>query len=334
MNGADFSFSPAPLLRNPHLQTLFASLFAPKSPSGLSWERFELEDGDYVDCLWCDKPADLSEKPIVILFHGLTGSWRSPYILRQMRSLKREGFASVLMHFRGCSGEPNRLPRSYHSGDTSDAKIWIGELKKRYPKAPLFAAGFSLGGNMLLKLLGEEGESARLCGAVAVSAPMRLSFCADRMERGFSKLYQRYLLRELKSQLLEKYDHHDMRTLLGISREEIKKLRTFRAFDDAYTAPVHGFKDAEEYYARCCGLDYLRDIRIPTLILHSKDDPFTGAEVIPQRDEISSCVSLEVSEHGGHIGFVSGTLWRPEFWLQERISRFLIQCRHQCAAKE
>ncbi|RUM67719.1 MAG: hydrolase [Sulfurospirillum sp.] len=310
-------------LSNPHIQTLYAT-FAPKPDlHHLKWERFELPDGDFVDCVWYGENFAMQERPVTVLFHGLTGSVRSPYILRTMERLGKLGFAVVLMHFRGCSGESNRLPRSYHSGDTADATLWLHEVKKRYPNSPLFAVGFSLGGNMLLKLMGECGADALPDAAVAVSAPMDLAACAKRIDQGFSRLYQRHLMKPLKEQLIDKYRLFDMQALIGLRERDVARLKTFWEFDDVYTAPVHGFESVGEYYARCSAKRFLSGIVKPTLILHAEDDPFTGEDVIPGASDLPGDVTLEVHKQGGHIGFVHGSFMKPEFWLFERIADYL-----------
>ncbi len=311
-----------PFFTNPHIQTLYAA-FAPKPLlSGLKWERFELPDGDFVDCVWQGEKYATLKRPVVVLFHGLTGSVRSPYILRTMERLGRLGFAVVLMHFRGCCGEPNRLPRSYHSGETEDARLWLQEVKRRYPQSPLFAVGFSLGGNMLLKLMGECGADALPDAAVAVSAPMDLAACANRIDQGFSRRYQHHLMKPLKKELIEKYRRFDMHALIGLREKDVASLRTFWEFDDACTAPVHGFESAADYYTRCSAKRFFSDIVKPTLIIHAKDDPFTGEGVIPRAHDLPENVMLDVQEHGGHIGFVNGSFMKPEFWLYERIADY------------
>jgi len=319
-------FVPAAGLGNPHLQTLFPPLFRHPKPPEVTVETFELSDGDFVDCYWHENRRETAEDaPVVTLFHGLEGSFRSSYIRGMMHALAREGFVPVVMHFRGCSGRPNRLPRSYHSGDTADARAWLHALRQRYPKAPLLAAGYSLGGNMLLKLLGEEGAASPLQAAVAVSAPMQLALSADRIDRGFSKCYQAYLLRDLRRTLREKYRRFDMESLIGLPEAKVETLKTFRAFDDAYTAPIHGFASADDYYRRCSAQQYLQDIAVPTLILHALDDPFMPPEVLPDPKTLPHNVTLETSTHGGHVGFVGGTPLRPSYWLEERIIRFFRQ---------
>ncbi len=313
------------------MQTLYATFYPKPKLLFLQTERFELEDGDFVDCVWYQKTSVRDNSPIVILFHGLTGSVHSPYILRTMQTLGEKGFAVVLMHFRGCSGEINRLPRSYHSGETGDAKAWISYLKERYPLSPLFGVGFSLGGNMLLKFMGEFHEEALLQGAVAVSAPMDLKYCADRIDQGFSKLYQAHLMRPLIRQLLQKYEMFDMQALIGLRREEVCKLKSFWAFDDAYTSVVHGFQNAADYYEKSSARYYLKAISQPTLILHAKDDPFTGRDVIPRAEEFSAFTELELYATGGHIGFIGGSFTKPEFWLYERIADYVTTLARECS---
>ena len=314
-------FTPGILLKNPHLQTLYPALFSHPPLPKVEIERFELDDGDFVDCYWHRRPGTHT-KAIVTLFHGLAGSFSSPYIRRAMHALAQNGFSVVLMHFRGCSGEPNRLPRSYHSGDTADAKAWLHHLQKSFTDIPLYAVGYSLGGNMLLKLLGEWREISLLQKAVAVSAPMELAICAERMERGFSQLYQYHLLRQLKHDLLQKYREHNMQQIIGLTQTQVKKLKTFREFDDAYTAPVHGFKDATEYYRTCSARRYLSEITTPTFIIHAADDPFMTDAVLPAQNELSSSTKLSVLPNGGHVGFIGGSPLRPHYWLEEAIVSF------------
>ena len=227
------------------------------------------------------------------------------------------------MHFRGCSGEENKLPRSYHSGDSGDALEFIQSVKSEFKESKLYAVGYSLGANMLLKLLGELKENTLLERAVAVSPPMQLDVCASRMDSGFSKYYQHRLLKSLNASLDKKYDRHDMQKLLKLKREDIKNLKTFWKFDDAYTAPIHGFQSAQDYYTKSSSRQYLKDIQTPTLIIHSKDDPFMTPEVIPKEKELSNSITFELTEHGGHVGFIAGNLFKPEYWLEKRIVHFL-----------
>ena len=312
-------------LQNRHLQTLYAPLFRKQPIPKVEEERFNLSDGDFVDCYWYKhKPID--HRPIVTLFHGLAGSFSSPYIQGVMRSLDKRGFASVLMHFRGCSGKENLLPRAYHSGDTADARAWIKHLNNNYPNASLHAVGYSIGGNMLLKFLGEDAENSLLKSAVSVSAPMDLDITAKAINRGFSKLYQAHLLKSLKLTLIDKYAKFDMETLINISTEDVKNIKTIEEFDEKYTAPINGFLSAKDYYTKCSAKQFLKNIKIPTLIIHALDDPFMTKEILPtQDDEVSKSVKIELSKHGGHVGFVGGKCSNPSYWLEKRIADYFSQ---------
>ncbi len=318
-------FKPRKAFQNAHFQTLYASLFRKQPKPEIEKEIFELDDGDFVECFWHLKPQSQSSKPIVILFHGLEGSFESPYIQGMMNALAKEGISSVLMHFRGCSGKPNRLPRAYHSGDTHDAYSWILHVNQHFKNAPLFGVGYSLGGNMLLKLLGEKGDDLPLKASVAVSAPMKLDVCATQMNRGFSKFYQWHLMRSLKPALIQKYDLYDMKSLIGIDKECVKKLKDFWHYDDLYTAPIHGFRSATHYYEKSSSSQFLEKITHPTLIIHAKDDPFMTPDVLPTKDDISKSVTLDISQHGGHVGFIEGSFFRPKYWLEERIICYIRQ---------
>jgi predicted alpha/beta-fold hydrolase len=312
------------ILTNKHLQTLYAPLFRKQRTPTVEIERFDLADGDFVEAYWYkNKPTDT--RPIVTLFHGLAGSFRSPYIQGIMKALDKKGFASVLMHFRGCSGKANRLPRSYHSGDTADAKAWIDYLKVKYKDSDLHAVGYSIGGNMLLKLLGEEQEKSLLCSAVSVSAPMDLEITAKRINQGFSKRYQKHLLDPLKETLLEKYRTFDMGKILNRSREDIKNIKTIEEFDELYTAPINGFGTAKNYYKKCSAKQFLKHIQTPTLIIHALDDPFMTPAILPLKDELSEHITMSISEHGGHVGFVNGSLLKPNYWLEEHIVEYLLK---------
>jgi predicted alpha/beta-fold hydrolase len=317
-------FLPAWGLKNQHLQTLFAPIFRrPKRPH-IEKEVFELEDGDFVDIFWHHaKPKITSNKPIMILFHGLEGSFKSAYIQGMMNYFDAENYDTVIMHFRGCSGRINRLARAYHSGDSADALAWISYLNNKYPQAPLYAVGFSLGGNMLLKMVAEEGTHSVLKAAIAVSAPLQLDICATQMNSGFSKLYQYLLIKELKEKLSQRYIKHDIEKIISLSLQKVKKIKTFWEIDDYYTAPIHGFKSVDDYYSKCSAKQYLKNISIPTLIIHAKDDPFMTSEVIPTQKEVSNSVILEISDYGGHVGFISGSLFKPEYWLEKRIFMFI-----------
>ncbi len=323
--GKDLSapFKPALGLSNKHLQTLYSSFFKKSPALVFEIETFTLGDGDFLECYWYNKPKKTTNKPIVTLFHGLAGSYKSPYIQTLMQKLDSEGFSVVLMHFRGCSGKMNKLARSYHSGDTADALAWLTHLKQTYTNATLFAIGYSLGGNMLLKLLGELKEKSFLRAAVSISAPLQLDICAYKMDTGFSKFYQYILLKDLRNSLHEKYKTHDLQKLIGLKKSEICKLTTFWKFDDRYTAPIHGFSSVDDYYKKSSAKGYLQYIQTDTLIIHALDDPFMTQDIIPKQEELSPSISLEVYPHGGHVGFISGSFFKPVFWLENRIITYL-----------
>ena len=279
-------------------------------------ERLELPDGDFIDLDWTEN----NNGPIVIVLHGLEGSSASPYARGLLRAMENRGWRGVVMHFRGCSGAPNRLARSYHSGDTGDLAYLIEVLRRREPRTPLATVGFSLGGNVLLKWLGKSGERAPLCAAVAVSVPYVLHCAADRLQQGFSQVYQWQLMRSLRRTVAEKRKRMQM----PLKIYDLSALKNFRDFDEHVTAPLHGFTSAEHYYTASSSRQYLNGIAVPTLLLHARDDPFMTEAAIPRDDELSETVTLELSAHGGHVGFVAGTWpWQPRYWLEERIPAYL-----------
>ncbi len=309
-------FRPAWWCPGPHLQTLWPTLFRRGPRVALAAERLELPDGDFIDLHWTAGTTG----PIVIVLHGLEGCSRSPYARGMLATLTRIGLRGVVMHFRGCSGEPNRLARSYHSGDTADLAHLVRVLRKREANVPIAAVGYSLGANVLLKWLGESRTQA-LSAAAAVSVPFELAAAAARVNRGFSRLYAWRLLRSMRARVRAKL------ALMppAIATTDLERLRSFRAFDEAVTAPLHGFRDADHYYAVASSRPYLRSITIDTLILHARDDPFMTESAIPARAELSPCVELELYPHGGHVGFIAGRFpWRTHYWLEDRIARFLL----------
>lgn len=315
------TFQPAWWLPGPHGQTLWAALVRRRARPPLERERVELPDGDFVDLDWAAPRADLRpDPPIVLVLHGLEGSSDSRYARGMLAALARAGWRAAMLHFRGCSGSPNRLARSYHSGDTGDLAFVIGALAARFPCARLGAVGFSLGGNVLLKWLGETADANPLRVAAAVSVPFALGRCADRLEQGFSRAYQWWLMRSMRSSVLAKAP------LLAdrLDLDRARRSRSFREFDDRVTAPLHGFASADDYYARSSSRGYLRAIAVPTLIVHARDDPFMYPEVVPEAAEVSPAVRLAITGRGGHVGFVEGA-WpgRARYWLEEAIPDFL-----------
>lgn len=306
------NFTPAWWLKNRHVQTIFPAFFRRRPKLSVRRERIEFPDGDFADCDWTGGDSG----PIVIVLHGLEGSIDSAYAAGIMAMIERCGWRGALLHFRGCSGEPNRLATGYHSGFTADFDFLAERIRALEPNTPLAAIGFSLGGNVLLKWLGERGGSAPLTTAIAVSAPFDPAAAADTVERGLSRIYNWYLLRSMRRSTACKFQ----RIQAPFRLPKLTRLKTFRQFDDAITAPLHGFRDAADYYHRSGSRRFLRDIEVPTLLLQSRDDPVVGAEAIPAADELSPAVTLELSARGGHVGFVSGRWpWRARYWLEERI---------------
>ncbi len=301
-----------------HLQTVWPVLANPRTAVQTHDEILELPDGDALTLSWLPR----EDAPIVALFHGLEGSKHSHYVRRILRRLHCEGFAVVLMHFRGCDGKPNRLARSYHSGDTGDIDFFLRALRERNPHTPIVSVGYSLGGNALLKYLAEQGAQAIPAAAVTVSVPLELDKCANRMRNGFSRVYQTYLLGALRKGVKRK---RNLIAACGIDVHRVHEHRDFWAFDDAITAPLHGFSDAAEYYALSSSRRYLKNIAVDTLILQADNDPFMTPDVLPREAELADCVKLEIARGGGHVGFVSGSVpGLARYWMDDRIIRYLL----------
>jgi predicted alpha/beta-fold hydrolase len=311
------SFQPIRGAANPHLQTILPRLVRRRVQLEPHWQRLDTPDGDFIDLAWSEDPELAKDKPRMVLFHGLEGNFYSPYAHGLLHAWREQGWLGVVMHFRGCSGEPNKQQRIYHSGETEDARFFLNWLRQTYGDVPTGAVGVSLGGNMLACYLGQEGAHCQLKAAVVVSAPLMLEPCAERLERGASRFYQRYLLEQLKlnaSRKLAKYPG-----TLPVTLQQLKSIKRLREFDDAITSKAHGFADALDYYRRCSGLPLLSQVRIPLLIIHAKDDPFMTPEVIPPLADLPPSVEYQLTDHGGHVGFVSGSLRNPQMWLEQRI---------------
>lgn len=319
-------FQPAWWLPGPHLQTLFGALCRTPPRLQRQRERLWLDDGDFLDLDW-HGPHE-AEAPLVLVLHGLTGSSASHYVLGLQQQLAARGWASVALNWRGCSGEPNLLPRGYHSGVSEDVVSVVRHLQAQRPLAPLYAVGYSLGGNVLLKYLGESGEDSGLQAAVAVSVPFRLDHCAERIDRGFSKVYQAHFMRQLVAYVRDKQQrfsvegHHERLAALQ-QLGPLQGMRTFWDFDGRFTAPLHGYADADDYYRRASSRFYLERIRTRTLIIQSSDDPFVFAHSVPPAHELSASTRLELHHQGGHVGFIGGAPGRPRYYLEERIPAWL-----------
>lgn len=297
-------------------------MLRPKGRVPLRRERWDTPDGDFVDLDFVDFEG-LREDCLVLLLHGLEGSARSGYAYQIYEELSRQGFQTVGLNFRSCSGELNRGLRLYHSGETEDPRWVLGRLKERFPQKRLAAVGISLGGNVLLKFLGESGENSGLDVAVAWSVPFELSEGADFMETGFAQTYVTRLLRSLKKKVRTRSE--ELRPLVDFERT--LRARTFREFDDAATAPLHGFEGAADYYARSSSAAFLGAITTPTLVVHSADDPFLPVEAIPETAlKANPMLTPLITEQGGHVGFITGANpLKPVFWAENVIADWLVE---------
>jgi len=320
-----------------HAQTIYAARFAARPDVPYRRERWDTPDGDCIELDWVEinrgqttfspsqaqEPARQGQRglsPLVVLFHGLEGGSRSHYALALMAAVAHRGWRGAVVHFRGCAGEPNRLPRAYHSGDSAEVDWILRRLAAAQAGAPLYAAGVSLGGNVLLKWLGETGASA--CKVVeraaAVSAPVDLMAAGDALGRGFNLVYARNFLWTMKEKSLAKLSRfpglYDARI--------VRAARTLRAFDDVVTAPLHGFAGVDDYWTRASSKPWLGHIAVPTLMVNARNDPFLPFEAMPLPDELAPAVVLEQPDEGGHAGFVSGRFPGNLLWLPRRILQF------------
>lgn len=305
-----------------HLQTMYPYLRLRAALPPYRRERVETADGDFVDYDWVDGPAD---SPVVVLFHGLEGSSASHYATALLGAAAARGWRGVVPHWRGCSGEPNRLARAYHSGDYAELDAMLAAVRARTGPAPLVAVGVSLGGNVLLNWLGREPEKSKawLTAAASVSAPIDLVASGTALDRGLNRIYARNFLKTLVPRALEKLKRHG-----GFCREEqLRAVDTIRAFDDLVTAPLHGFRDVMDYWTRASSKPWLRGIVVPTLVLNATNDPFVPGPSLPGPSEVGAAVTLEQPPSGGHVGFVSGGFPGSLGWLTSRLLNFLARFR-------
>lgn len=300
-----------------HLQTLWPTLARKRPPACFDSERLELPDGDFLDLHWLGPDS----QNLAVILHGLAGSSQSTYASGISLALAKSGWRVCVMHFRGCSGEFNRLDRSYHSGDTGDVDFVVRTLNERLNPQRLVTIGYSLGGNMMLKWLGELGESAPVERAVAVSVPFQLDRAADALNQGFSRLYQWWLIRSLVTSFKKKFASRELPAQV---HADVSSFSSFWWFDDRVTAPLHGFEDVWDYYTKSSSRQYLKDIRVPTILLQAEDDPFLPREGIPTAVDLNEFVTLNLQPKGGHVGFVYGSSpWTARYWLEECIPTIL-----------
>lgn len=318
-------FQPAWWASNPHVQTMLANSTRPRTGINFQRERLETPDGDFVDLdfahvdgyheLWSDNDA-----PIVLAIHGLEGNARRGYMCELYKQLAAHGIRAVGLNFRTCSGEMNRTTRMYHSGATYDVELTVNWLSERFPNAPLGLAGFSLGANVTLKYMGENGDGVKT--AVSISPPFDLATGSRTLEKGFSQIYAIRILKSLKRKAEAKAPQIEQL----IDMEKVMNARTFFQFDDAW-APLYGFRDATDYYQQCSSQNFLAGIRQPTLILRALDDPFFSSNDVPT-ELISQNPNLQAAftKHGGHVAFIEGTRKNNyRYWAERQGARFLAE---------
>jgi hypothetical protein len=322
----DPAFYPAWWLPDGHSQTVWRKFkLQPKLQQNR--QRIELEDGDFLDLDWVNQSAlaDDKTKPIVFIVHGLCGCSKSEYILSLQQLLTASGYASVALNFRGCSGEINRLAKAYHSGITEDLDEAFQNLAALHPDRKFAFVGYSLGANVLLKWLGEIKGKDSVTKAVAVSTPFSLAYCSRSMLRGLTQAYGKFFLRKLVRDVKKKQAYFEA---IGNTRQLEKitslggldNISTIWEFDDRVTAPLHGFKDAEDYYEQCSSIGYMKNIATETLLIQSRNDPLIPSSSLPDIDSLAGNFHLQLSDNGGHVGFVAA---KQKQWLEHRIVDFL-----------
>lgn len=327
---APSSYRPPARLWNGHLQTIVPSLFRKVSVS-YTRERIDTPDDDFLDLDWAYATGVYSKKrsthhstqvtPLVILSHGLEGNSTGQYVTGMVRYLTQNGFDCLAWNFRSCSGEINRQLRFYHSGATDDLDFVVKyAIRKGYTDIALI--GYSLGGNLTLKYVGERSDAlpVEVKKAIAFSAPIDLAASTKMVDKGFSRIYLRRFLQRLREKVVAKEKLYPER----VSSKHYRRIRTFADFDDRYTAPLHGFRDAQDYYAQNSAIRFLHTIRIPTLLINAKNDPMLAPECFPEAlaRELPN-VFMEFPEQGGHCGFPSGADIQGTYWSEERALAFL-----------
>jgi uncharacterized protein len=322
----------APLwLPNRHVQTIVPSLFARRPPVTFRRERWDTPDGDFIDLDWVvhgeptagTSPASripAPDAPLFVLFHGLEGSSASHYAASLMAAAHQYGWHGVVPHFRSCSGSLNRLPRFYHLADSAEVD-WVLRRLRAAHRGPIVAAGVSLGGNVLLRWLGEQrdGAASVVSAAAAVSTPIDVHAGGRALSQGFGLVYTRSFLKTLKRKASEKLVQFP-----GLfDRDAMLASRTMYEFDNVVTAPLHGFRDTDDYWSSATTRPLLPHIEVPTLVLNARNDPFLPATALPSRHEVSAAVELDQPEHGGHAGFMTGPFPGHISWLSRRVFGYL-----------
>lgn len=322
---SEYIYRPAWWVPGAHAQTLWGKLARPRPRFPLRSVRLDTLDGDFLDLRRLEGTKPAPKAPRLLLLHGLEGTERSHYVAGFFAEARARGWGADLLLFRGCGDEPNRTPRAYHSGETGDLELALGHVVREFPEAPLLLAGVSLGGNVLLKWLGERGDDLprAVRAAAAVSVPFDLEKGCRRLSEGFSRVYTSHFLVSLRRKALAKLERFP-----GLfDPAKVRGARSLYDFDDAFTAPVHGFRDAHDYYSRSSSIGYLKGVRLPTLLLNAEDDPFLPAAVLDDVRRVAAgnaALQLEFVQRGGHVGFVSGRVpWRPRYYAEWRAMEFL-----------
>ena len=302
-----------------HLQTVVPARLFPRPEVSYRRELIDMPDGDFMIFDWARPEPEALTAPVLVHFHGLEGDSHSHYAEALMNACAERGWRGVVAHFRGCGGLPNRLPRAYFAGDSADCDWVMRTVHKRYLNAPIYAVGVSLGGNYISKYLGDMGSRVSfITAAVSVGAPVDLVAGSEVMSRGANKLYSEMFLSTLKDKLIDKAKRFpDL-----IDLKAVMKCRTLYDFDSIYTAPIHHFKSAMDYWTKCSAKPVLKNVQVPLLLLNAKNDPFMPVWALPTEKDVSSFVYLEQPEEGGHIGFPRGNPPGDLGWLPERIMKF------------
>ncbi len=314
---SDSGYKPPPLLSNPHIQTIYPSVF--RKITGATYQRYRLNtpDGDFLDLDYCG----LRRPKLAILLHGLEGNSQRQYMLGMVKALNKGGWDALSMNFRGCGGEPNRLPRFYHSGDTEDLKSVIKDVEHGGLRSEIALIGFSLGGNVVLKYVGESGGQIHplISRAVAISVPCDLAASSSRLAGKANRIYMKRFLRMLRDKVTEKARIFPNE----INDKDFSSIKNFKDFDNRYTAPLHGFADAVDYWTKSSSKQFIPQIQVPTLLINARDDPFLTPECFPVQEALSSrYFFLEQPDHGGHVGFMTfGN--KGQYWHETRTLKFL-----------
>jgi uncharacterized protein len=320
----DLFYAPPRWLPTSHAQTIIPALFARRPSVDYRRERWTTPDDDFIDLDWLAYPASSAaapppDAPLLVLFHGLEGNSDSHYARVLMATARAFGWHGVVPHFRSCSGPLNLAPRFYHLADSDEVDWVLRRLHAAY-RGPIVVAGVSLGGNVLLRWLGERGaDAAFIAAAAAISTPLDVHAGGRALSQGFALLYTMNFLKTLKKKALQKLEQYP-----GLfDRDTMLASRTMYDYDNVVTAPLHGFRNTDDYWTRATTLPLLRDVVVPTLVLNARNDPFLPSTALPTRAEVSAAVELDQPEAGGHVGFMTGPFPGRIDWLPRRVFSFL-----------